>query len=167
MREEQNVKWWRGSRGEWYVVAQMALFVLVAIGPATWREDVGIVPPSRFSFVLSLAGIALIVGGGLFAFAAITRVGRHLTPLPHPVDGATLHQGGAYRIVRHPMYFGACVAALGWALVRNGPMTLMYGVVLFVFFDVKARREEAWLRKTYEGYEDYACRVRKLIPFVY
>jgi len=30
--------WWRGQRGEWYVVAQFVLFVLVAIGPTTWQS---------------------------------------------------------------------------------------------------------------------------------
>jgi hypothetical protein len=28
--------WWKGSRGEWYVVAQIALFALVMFGPRTW-----------------------------------------------------------------------------------------------------------------------------------
>ena len=39
--------------------------------------------------------------------------------------------------------------------------------VLFVFFDVKARREEAWLVAAFPGYAAYRRRVRKLIPLVY
>ncbi len=28
--------WWKGTRGEWYVVVQVILFILVPIGPRTW-----------------------------------------------------------------------------------------------------------------------------------
>jgi protein-S-isoprenylcysteine O-methyltransferase Ste14 len=35
------------------------------------------------------------------------------------------------------------------------------------FFDLKARREEAWLLAAYPGYAAYRRRVRKLFPFVY
>jgi protein-S-isoprenylcysteine O-methyltransferase Ste14 len=39
--------------------------------------------------------------------------------------------------------------------------------VLFIFFDLKSRREERWLMEAYPGYAKYRQRVRKLIPFVY
>ena len=39
--------------------------------------------------------------------------------------------------------------------------------LLLAFFDVKARREEAWLVAAYPGYAAYRRRVRKLVPLVY
>ena len=36
-----------------------------------------------------------------------------------------------------------------------------------VFFDLKARREEALLAETFSGYEAYAARTRRFIPAVY
>jgi protein-S-isoprenylcysteine O-methyltransferase Ste14 len=69
--------------------------------------------------------------------------------------------------VRHPIYSGLILAALGWAFWVHGWLTIGYVVVLFVFFDIKSRREERWLAEKYAGYEAYRKRVHKLIPFVY
>jgi protein-S-isoprenylcysteine O-methyltransferase Ste14 len=38
---------------------------------------------------------------------------------------------------------------------------------LGLFFDLKSRREEAWLLGAYPAYADYRRRVRKLVPLVY
>jgi protein-S-isoprenylcysteine O-methyltransferase Ste14 len=65
------------------------------------------------------------------------------------------------------MYAGSLLAAAGWALVRHGWLTLAYTALLFVLFDLKARREEKWLLETYPDYAEYQRRVRRLIPFVY
>jgi protein-S-isoprenylcysteine O-methyltransferase Ste14 len=40
-------------------------------------------------------------------------------------------------------------------------------LLLGCFFDLKARREEAWLLDAYPGYAAYRARVRKLVPFIY
>ena len=59
-------------------------------------------------------------------------------------------------------------AALLEVTERYGGELLKFGGdALLVFFDVKARREEAWLVAAYPAYEDYRRRVRKLLPFIY
>jgi protein-S-isoprenylcysteine O-methyltransferase Ste14 len=35
------------------------------------------------------------------------------------------------------------------------------------FFDLKARREERWLRERFADYDDYARRVKRFIPGFY
>ncbi|GIW20289.1 MAG: hypothetical protein KatS3mg065_0585 [Chloroflexota bacterium] len=40
-------------------------------------------------------------------------------------------------------------------------------VVLFVFFDLKARREEPGSSSACPGYAAYRARTRRLIPWVY
>ncbi len=57
--------------------------------------------------------------------------------------------------------------ALGWALLVHGWLTIGYAFALFLFFDVKSRQEEKWLRAKFSGYESYQRRVRKLIPYLY
>ncbi len=74
---------------------------------------------------------------------------------------------GAYRWVRHPIYSGLILGALGLALLRGGILSLLYALILFIFFDIKSRKEESWLREKYVDYADYQQRVRKLIPFIY
>ena len=33
----EKTAWWKGSRGEWYVIIQIAFIVLIAVGPRTWN----------------------------------------------------------------------------------------------------------------------------------
>jgi len=158
-----RVSWWRGRRGEWWVAAQFALFALVAFGPRTlpgW-------PRIPDAFGVRAAGLALLAAGFLLMVAGIVRIGAKLTPLPRPADGASLRVDGPYRIVRHPMYAGAILMAFGWALLARGWLTVGSAVALFVFFDLKTRREEKWLCERFPDYPAYRKRVRKLIPFIY
>jgi protein-S-isoprenylcysteine O-methyltransferase Ste14 len=87
--------------------------------------------------------------------------------LPYPTSRATLIRTGPYRLVRHPMYAGGIALAFGWALFVRGWLTLAYAVVLLLFLEVKATREERWLVDRFPDYPDYQRRVRKLIPFVH
>jgi protein-S-isoprenylcysteine O-methyltransferase Ste14 len=157
--------WWRGKRGEWYVAAQVALFLLVALGPRTWRGWPRWVFPDNG--LVSLAGGACLLGGGALVFAGIARLGSKISPLPYPAAEGTLHETGAYRIVRHPIYSGGLFMAVGWALWSHGWLTFAYSALLFLFLDVKARREERWLREKFPAYTGYQRRVRKFIPFLY
>lgn len=108
-----------------------------------------------------------MVAGGVLLFAGLVRLGRGLTPLPYPRDGAELIQTGPYALVRHPMYGGGLALAAGWALYVRGWLTLGYVLALFVFLDVKSRREEKWLAEKFPTYAAYQRRVRRLVPFLY
>ena len=156
---------WRGARGEWYVVAQLALIALVFFGPRTLP---GWAPwPAPIARVAALLGGALMLAGGALFVAGLLRLGRNLTPLPHPKADATLVRSGPYRLVRHPIYAGGIGLAFGWALVVQGGLTLLYAGALLVFLDFKSAREERWLVGKFPEYRDYQRRVRKLIPFVH
>jgi protein-S-isoprenylcysteine O-methyltransferase Ste14 len=157
--------WWQGTRGEWYVVAQLALIALVFLGPRT-LPGLPDWPASSFLF-FQVGGILLMLAGGAFLLTSLLRHGHNLTPLPYPRPAATLIDSGPYRLVRHPMYAGGVVLAFGWALTIHGWLTFAYACVLFVFADIKSRREELWLIEKFSGYADYQRRVRKLIPFIY
>ena len=160
-----NTPWWKGTRGEWYVVIQVCLFVLVVLGPRSWPGWPAWVAP--FTWLGWIAGLLVGASGGLLALAGVFRLGTNLTAVPYPKDDATLVVTGPYHLVRHPIYSGLIFAALGWALLRNGWLTLVYALILFVFFDIKSRREEQWLRQKYPDYPAYQQRVHKLIPFIY
>lgn len=166
MNDTQAVSWWRGRRGEWYVVAQVALLALVFIGPRSptgWSAwPAGLAAPARLIGIVAIAlGSVLLLTGGF-------KLGRpDLTPLPYPREGGMLRQSGPYAIVRHPMYAGAVAIAFGWALLVQGTLTLVYALAMLGFADIKATREEQWLLGRYPEYAEYRRRVRKLIPFVY
>jgi protein-S-isoprenylcysteine O-methyltransferase Ste14 len=160
-----DAPWWRGTRGEWFVVAQFLLLALIAVGPTTWRGWPSLpFPGGRW---VSLLGVGLLIGAACLGAAAVAKLGDALTPLPCPSPTAVLRETGVYRLVRHPMYSSVIVAALGWALFRRGWLTLGYALLGWAFLEVKVRREEKWLLARFPGYADYRRRVRKFIPFVY
>jgi protein-S-isoprenylcysteine O-methyltransferase Ste14 len=158
--------WWKGTRGEWLVVLQVVLIALVLVGPRTWPRiglaALSLPPPS------SALACALMGAGAALLFAGLASLGRpNITPLPYPREDGELRETGAYSLVRHPMYGGGVIFALGWAIWVRGSLTLVYALALFVFADFKSRREEQWLRAKFAGYAAYQARVRKLIPFLY
>ena len=168
-QEEDHKKpmdpWWKNRRGEWYVIFQGVLFVLVILGPKSlpglprWSGNA--------TLGTTLLGLALAAAGGLLLTAAMLRLGSNLSALPHPLADASLVASGPYRLVRHPIYAGIILAALGWGVLNRSTLGVLYALVLFIFFDLKSRREEFWMRQTLTGYDAYRARVRKLIPFIY
>ena len=155
--------WWKAQRGEWYVVAQGVLFVLIVWGPRN-------VPDLRWPLseaASTIVGVLVLVLGTALSVAAAVHLGSNLTPLPHPKDGASFVASGPYRVVRHPMYGGVILLALGWAFHVEGLLTLAYAALTVLFFDIKTRREENWLMLRFPEYAAYRKRVRKLIPFIY
>jgi protein-S-isoprenylcysteine O-methyltransferase Ste14 len=157
--------WWKGIHGEWYVVAQIALIVLVFFGPRNLPAWLGWKPP--FTWLGWIGGGFILLAGAFLLAVAIFRLGPNLTAIPYPKDEGTLVETGPYRIVRHPMYCGGILISLGWSFLVHGWLTLGYAIIILVFFDIKSRREEEWLKAKFPGYGEYQKRVRKLIPFVY
>ncbi len=157
--------WWKGAKGEWYVAIQVILFGLVAFGPPSLPSWSGWSNP--WSTFAIMAGLLLGGVGGLLALGGVISLGSNLTAVPHPKEDAHMVAHGAYRWVRHPIYSGLILGAVGLALLRGGWLSLLYALILFIFFDIKSRREEQWLREKYADYSAYQRRVRKLIPFVY
>ena len=156
---------WKNSRGELFVIAQFIVFGLVALAPRT----LSCLPEWSIFWQQAgrLVGALLLTSGFMLAVAGTINLGRKLTPFICPKGGAVLLERGAYSIVRHPIYTGLLLMAFGWGLCVHGWLTLGYGMMLFVIFDLKSRREEVFLRQTFPGYPAYARRVKRLIPFIY
>jgi protein-S-isoprenylcysteine O-methyltransferase Ste14 len=151
-----------GRRGEGWVVLQGVLFVAIvgagSVGPL-WNG------PARMGG--AIAGAVLItVGVGLLT-AGILGLRRQLTAYPRPVLGGRLIEGGAFGLIRRPMYGGAVIAALGWSFAMASPFALLGALALLVFFDLMSRREEAWLGEQFAGYATYRRQTRRLIPGLY
>jgi protein-S-isoprenylcysteine O-methyltransferase Ste14 len=152
-----------GPRGEGWVVIQFVLFALLALAGAQgpdWGEPwrtLGLIAGA----MLLAAGLVLVVLGLVQLRPA------NLAAVPHPRPGGWLVETGVYGLVRHPVYTGLVAAAIGWSLLTASVPGLALAVVLGLFFDLKARREERWLAAAYPAYADYRRRVRRLVPFVY
>lgn len=150
-----------GPRGEGWVVAQIVLFWAIV---ATGLLGPGWSGPLHLAS--SILGVALIVAGGVLALLGVRDLREAFTPLPRPRDGTALVETGVYARVRHPIYGGLTVAALGWGLVCASPMTIALAVLLAGFFQLKSRREEVWLVERFPAYVAYRERTRRLIPWI-
>jgi protein-S-isoprenylcysteine O-methyltransferase Ste14 len=75
---------------------------------------------------------------------------------------------GVYRIVRHPMYAGIFVFAVGMALWLESYAAALTVLVPIGILAVRIAFEERFLRQYLEGYNAYTEKVRyRLIPFVW
>ncbi len=165
MKKMPQAHWWKGTRGEWYVVTQIALTVLLFFGPRSYPGwSVWTAP---FTWLGSIGGGVILTTGVLLFMAGIFRLGSNLTAVPYPKEQGTLVETGPYQLVRHPIYCAVLLIAFGWAFIAHGWLTLGYATIMLVFFDIKSRREERWLKDKFSAYDAYQKRVRKLIPFIY
>ena len=151
------------ARGGWWVVVQFPLLLLAYLIPGWTGQTI----TGGMASLQTYGGQALLLVGALITFAGVVSLGRWLTPFPQPLPKSQLRTGGAYALVRHPLYSGILFMAFGWSLYSNSLVGLAFDVMLMVFFDRKAAREEIWLTEKFPGYVAYRGRVKKLIPWIY
>jgi protein-S-isoprenylcysteine O-methyltransferase Ste14 len=160
-----SAQWWRGERGEYWVIAQTVLFIgfiLLPVYPAaldslspTWKYT-GWGLTGLFSLIATL----LLLWG-------VADLGANLTPLPHPKDDGKLVTSGVYGIVRHPIYSGVIFLAIAYSCWQWSLVHAIGAMLFLLFFDMKARKEESWLKHKFPDYDVYRSRVKKLIPWIY
>jgi protein-S-isoprenylcysteine O-methyltransferase Ste14 len=152
----------RGRGGGWVlgqVLLVAAILLSAALGPG--------VPGSVAVVAYALGGV-LIALGVLLVVAGATGLGSSLTPFPAPRAEGDLITTGIYRRVRHPMYGGGILFALGWSILTGSAAGLVLTAGLVLFFELKSRREERWLLHRYAGYAEYRRRTpRRFVPFAY
>lgn len=151
-----------GPRGVGWIVIQGILIVLVAV--SGWKLRAGW--PDQLRLVGVLFGAALIFCGLALVVRARFDLGTAWTPLPQPRDGARLVDTGAFKIVRHPIYTGLILAALGWGIAMASPAAIVLTVLLTGFSYLKSAREETLLEARYPGYAAYRARTPRFIPWI-
>ena len=151
-----------GPRGEGWVAVQLVLFAAIGLTGLASVLGGGAGAP-----LTAIAGGVFITVGLLVVAGGAAALGSNLTPFPRPRQAATLVETGAYRYVRHPIYSGLVLASVGWSMATAAPQALVPTALLALLFDVKSRREEAWLSEQLPGYEAYRERTAKFVPGVY
>jgi len=110
------------------------------------------------------AGVALQFAGVAWTIFAKLSLGRSFGLLPAD-RGIVTH--GAYRWVRHPVYFGYFLNNLGFLLPNFGGQNLLVYTLFFSFQLIRVAREEKLLAGNPE-YRAYCARVRwRLLPLVF
>jgi protein-S-isoprenylcysteine O-methyltransferase Ste14 len=138
-----------------FVACQAALLLLLILTPG---------PKRSVPLIVRYVAQVLFVGGLSVVVIAAFGLGRSLTPTPVPKKEGQLSTDGLFTFVRHPIYSGVMLAVIGMVLRSPSPAKIAVGLLLIVFFNVKARWEEQRLRNAYPGYSVYCERTPRFIP---
>jgi protein-S-isoprenylcysteine O-methyltransferase Ste14 len=161
-----SANWWRGERGEYWVLGQTLLsigFILLPVYPVVSLDKLS---PFWKYMSWGLTGLFSLIAALLLIWGGV-ELGANLTPLPHPKDDGKLVTTGVYGIVRHPIYSGVIFLAIAYSCWQWSLTHALGVAILLLFFDIKARKEESWLKNRFSDYDVYQTRVKKLIPWIY
>jgi protein-S-isoprenylcysteine O-methyltransferase Ste14 len=147
------------TRGVRAALVSLHFFSVVAIvtsyGWVWWRTYA---PDSSARNAIGLTVFGL--GSLVFFWSAVV----HKTSLV-PSDDASLTHVGPYRFVRHPIYAGGLLGALGLFVAAPTVWLAADWLVLLVSMLALIRSEERELRRRMPAYVDYMKRTPGLIPF--
>jgi protein-S-isoprenylcysteine O-methyltransferase Ste14 len=79
-----------------------------------------------------------------------------------------LATGGPFRLLRHPIYMGLNLLALGSAIWVPTPVVWAAFVLMAIGGDLRARAEETLLIQVFgSAYREYTARTRRFVPGIY
>ena len=149
--------------------AAIIIFAAVRLGRSTRSQAVVLFSRGIFTppLALSWIGAALTAIGIGFAIWARVNLGRNWSSRPAVKEHHELVMTGPYAYVRHPIYSGIMLAALGTALTSS-----VFGVGMFVFisilFALRINKEERIMLELFpEQYPAYQKHTKRLVPFVW
>jgi len=147
------------TRGHVWFVVQAILFCAMLRAPLKER--------CACPLVLRAMGLLILSAGVVVAVLSYRTLGRSHSPWTTPLADGQLVTTGMYRCMRHPIYTGWILVALGWALLTGSRLGVGVALPGGTFYDLKAREEEKWLADTYAGYAAYQRQVKRFIPWIY
>jgi len=115
---------------------------------ARWRVPLG------FAFFGLAFWLAAPTAGSVMLGAAVALVGQALRvwAAGHIEKGAEVTRSGPYRLMRHPLYVGSAIMAVGFGMAAASIGTALLVLAYFLVTYVAAMRsEEATLDKKFDG----------------
>ncbi len=110
--------------------------------------------------IFMASGLLMLGAGSLFIFWGIHSLRKAVF-----VPESRLIESGPFALVRHPMYFGGIIGALGIAIFSGSLLGLLYSLILSIVLSHIADAEEEDLKARFgRDYEDYKRKVPKIFP---
>jgi protein-S-isoprenylcysteine O-methyltransferase len=151
-------------------IFQMILTVGAFVLIFYWRLRLGplddiLIPQSKTGDTVAL----VMTGAGIgFAIWARVYLGTNWSGSVTVKKDHTLVRSGPYSVVRHPIYTGLLLAALGGAIAFGRIRGLLGVLLLLVALRVKLQLEEQFMQEQFrDEYTKYKREVKKLLPFVW
>ncbi len=138
-------------------VTASAIAVMATFTPFAFPLLAGVAPGTA----RQLAADTLLVAGTTWSVWSLRFLGRNLSVIAQ-ARGVT--DRGPYRLVRHPLYAGELVSALGLAIAAGSVSAVALWLALIGMQVYRARREEQVLLEALPGYGEYRARTAALLP---
>jgi len=145
-------------KGNLLVLGQFILLGLLIFVPSSGLNT------GVFSYFLSVVSILSLLTGFVILGLSALALGKSLTAHPIPGKNAQLVTGGLYKFVKHPIYSGLILVALGLTISGGFFPHVLFFAGLLLLLNYKASFEEALLTKTYAGYADYSKKTGRFVP---
>jgi protein-S-isoprenylcysteine O-methyltransferase Ste14 len=111
-----------------------------------------------------MAADLLLVAGMAWAVWSLRCLGRNLSVI---AQARGIADRGPYRLIRHPLYAGEIVSALGLALAAGTLAAFVLWLGLVAMQVYRARQEEKVLLAALPGYAVYRARTAALLPGIF
>lgn len=144
------------SRLGWLLVfVQLLVFIGFIVMPMREPDGLGV----------AVGSILIVVGFGFLVWAFIS-LGKALTANPVPLTHADLRTGGAFAVVRHPIYTALLIGLLGFVILMGSWWTFAWWLFSCLFFWGKSYWEDSMLHSKFgASWEQWASVTPALIPF--
>lgn len=122
------------------------------------------------SVSLRLFGYAFIFMGVIFSLKGLKDLGDNWTGMDEYriKKGQALVEDGIYRFVRHPIYTAIIFELVGFELVANSYLFVIFLIGSIVFFSYHIKKEELLLSKKFgKEFTLYKNKTKKFIPYIF
>jgi|SRR5690348_234621 protein-S-isoprenylcysteine O-methyltransferase Ste14 len=114
---------------------------------------------------MQIAGAVITCAGLGLTNWSRARLGRYWSGVVALKQDHRLIQSGPYRVVRHPLYTGIIVAAIGMVLFETTWSSVVGMALLTACFERRAHKEDALLASEFGAeFEIYRQRTGRLVP---
>ncbi len=138
------------------VLIQLLLFVLYFYLPPFVEQGLD-------SLFRVIGAIPMITGAVILVWGMIQLL-PFISIFPTPKPGGELVTRGIYKYVRHPIYSGIILLALGYGIFSRDFDKLVIALMILLLFEIKSGYEERKLFRAYPEYDEYRLRTGKFIP---
>ncbi len=120
------------------------------------------------ALALGVAGCAIAVTGSVIVWKSRLELGPAWSLVPKASDQTGLITSGPYRLVRHPIYLGLSLLAIGQAVAfESAPALLIVLTGMIPSFVWRAFEEERVLVSVFgEHYVSYRKQTKMFVPYV-
>jgi protein-S-isoprenylcysteine O-methyltransferase Ste14 len=167
MRVKRSVSgtWWRGAIFRAAIAMGVVLLLRASLREHVWRYAPLV--ETNFGTIAASVGVAACTLGIGIAIWGRTYIGRNWGMPMSLREGHELVTTGPYAFVRHPIYTGILVAAVGTTLVQSFPWILLLTAFSAYFVYAAKAEERSMTRQFPNEYPNYMNRTKMLIPFVF